>query len=79
MAELQELATDPANEATVDLDSQTVVCSDFSASFDIDPHVKLRLLTGLDNIGETMLHEAAIAEFESTRPAFKPSLPTGRA
>ena len=74
VAELQELARDPTNEATVDLATQTVRSGDFSATFDIDPHVKQRLLAGLDNIGETMVHEAAIAEFESTRPAFKPSL-----
>ena len=75
VAALQELAADPANEVTIDLETQIVESGDFSALFDIDPHVKQRLLAGLDTIGETMVHEAAIAAYEAGRPTFKPSLP----
>ena len=69
---LQDIAADPANEVTIDLAAQTVACDGFSASFDIDAHVKERLLAGLDNIGETMLHGEAIDTFEAARPAYKP-------
>ena len=71
---LQSIAGDVPNEVTIDLAAQTVLSAGFEASFDIDGHVKERLLAGLDNIGETLLHEAAIGEFETQRPAYKPSL-----
>ena len=74
VTELQQLAADPANEVTIDLATQTVTTKGFSASFEMDAHVKHRLLAGLDIIGETMLHEEAIADFEARRKAFKPSL-----
>ena len=71
---LQRLATDPANEVAIDLKTQTVVSGVFSATFSIDSHVKQRLLAGLDTIGETVMHEEAIAAYEAARPAFKPRL-----
>ena len=74
VTELQKIAADAANDVRIDLESQTVTSLDFTAHFDIDPHVKQRLLAGLDNIGETLQHEAAITEFETRRPAFKPRL-----
>jgi 3-isopropylmalate dehydratase small subunit len=72
VAVLQQIALDPSNEVTIDLAAQTVTADDFSAAFDIDGHVKGRLLAGLDNIGETMLHAVAIDEFESARPPYMP-------
>ena len=51
------------------------------APFDIDDYTRWRLLEGLDDIGITLSHEADIAAFEATRPAFKPatgSRPTAR-
>ena len=74
VAVLQEAAMNPTNEVVIDLESQTVTSGDFAAFFDIDPHVKYRLLAGLDNIGETLLHEDAITTFEAGRAAYKPSL-----
>ncbi len=72
---LVELARlEPASEAAIDLENQTVVADGFEASFDIDPFVKHRLLNGLDDIGLTMSHDGDIAAFESRRPAHKPSL-----
>jgi len=71
---LQKLATDPANEVAIDLKTQTVVSGVFSATFTIDSHVKQRLLAGLDSIGETVMHEEAIAAYEAARPTFKPRL-----
>ncbi len=74
VSRLQELATDPANEVVIDLEAQTVVSGVFSATFEIDSHVKHRLLAGLDSIGETALHEEAIAAYEAERPTFRPNL-----
>jgi 3-isopropylmalate/(R)-2-methylmalate dehydratase small subunit len=73
-AALQEIAAAPDNEVTIDLESQTVAAPGFSASFDIDAHVKQRLLAGLDTIGETLLHGEAIDAYEAGREAFKPTL-----
>ncbi len=60
---------------TVDLPQQTV--SDgagFTASFAIDPSRKTRLVEGLDDIGLTLKHEAAIADFEARQRAEQPWL-----
>lgn len=60
---------------TVDLPQQTV--SDgagFTAQFAIDASRKKRLLEGLDDIGLTLKHEAAIADFEARQRAEQPWL-----
>lgn len=58
-------ASDPAPSVRVDLASQTLEAGNgFSASFEIDPFRKHRLLNGLDDIGLTLENEASIAEFE---------------
>ena len=72
VAVLLERAESPDNVVVIDLASQTVTCDDFTASFDVDSHVKQRLLRGLDNIGETLIHEGAISDYEAQRPGFKP-------
>jgi 3-isopropylmalate/(R)-2-methylmalate dehydratase small subunit len=74
VAVLTELAEHPENSVTIDLPSQTVVTGKFTASFDIDPAVKHRLLNGLDHIALTLDHARDIEEFEATRPAWKPKL-----
>lgn len=70
--ELVELAHVPDNRAMIDLERQTVTSGAFRARFDIDSHVKQRLLAGLDNVGETLMHGEAIDGFEATRPGYKP-------
>ena len=45
----------------------------FDAAFDIDDFTRWRLLEGMDDIGLTLNHEAAIAAFETTRPSFLPT------
>ena len=55
---------------TVDLEAQTVTDDDgLIARFEIDPYRKESLLKGLDDIGRTLRHEAAIAAFEGKRAA----------
>ena len=56
-----------AGEATIDLATQTVKWEGGSASFEIDPAIKHRLLNGLDEIALTLQHEDDILAFERTR------------
>ena len=56
-----------AGEATVDLDRQVVEFDGRSASFDIDPETKRRLLGGLDDIGVTLQQADAIERYEAER------------
>lgn len=65
---------DPAAEITIELGSQTVTAQAFSASFDIEPTQKHRLLAGLDAIAATLAHGDRIREFEASRPSHKPAL-----
>ncbi|MCP3975112.1 MAG: 3-isopropylmalate dehydratase small subunit [bacterium] len=74
VAELMELAHDPANHVVIDLDKQTVTSGDFQASFEIDPHAKHRLLNGLDDVGLTLAHGNSIDAHEDERPTFKPTI-----
>lgn len=63
---------DPAALITVDLRERTVTCGEHTATFEIDDYVRFRLLEGLDDIGITLQSAALIAEFEQSRPTFKP-------
>ncbi len=62
----------PNYQITINLEAQTVTDSEaqgFSAHFDIDPFRKYCLLNGLDDIGLTLRHAAALDAFESTHNA----------
>ena len=63
-----------AGECQVDLASQEVRWPGGTATFDIDPNIKHRLLNGLDDIGETLQLGDAIDAFEADRQ--QPSKPT---
>ena len=57
----------PGLEATADLDRQRIVLhlsEEIAFHFEIEPSVKERLIHGLDDIGLTLKHEAAIRAFE---------------
>ncbi len=58
--------TTPEFKLTINLEEQTIspVDSAFVIRFDIDPERRERLLKGLDPIGETLLWEDRIVEFE---------------
>ena len=79
--------SDPATQITVDLDGRTVSCPSatgpatsgapgggrgLSVPFEIDDYTRWRLMEGLDDVGLTLRHEAAIAAFEAVRPAWLP-------
>jgi 3-isopropylmalate/(R)-2-methylmalate dehydratase small subunit len=73
------LDDNPGGEITVDLESKTVSTpgaggeNGVQDSFDIDDYTRWRLLEGLDDIGITLSHEADIASYEVSRPAWKPA------
>ena len=62
----------PGYELTIDLERQWVM-DDWGNKFGfaIDPFRRDCLLKGLDDIGLTLQHEAAIAEYEARRVTFK--------
>jgi 3-isopropylmalate/(R)-2-methylmalate dehydratase small subunit len=70
MAELfrREAAAPGGYRLTVDLENREVRDdSGFRASFEVDDYRREGLLLGLDAIGRTLQHEAAIAAFEDKR------------
>jgi 3-isopropylmalate/(R)-2-methylmalate dehydratase small subunit len=62
---LARSTTDPAHTLTIDLEQQTVTDAiEFHARFEIDPFRKDCLLNGLDDIGLTLRHAAALDAYE---------------
>ena len=58
----------------VSLEDQTVTApGGWRRSFEIAPFVKHQLLNGLDDISLTLEHSNLISEYESNRPALKPT------
>lgn len=70
----KQLEQQPGLEVTVSLEDRTVTVGDSTYTFEIDDYTRWRLMEGLDDIGLTLRDEAAIEQFEATRPAFKPSV-----
>ncbi|MEV0106197.1 3-isopropylmalate dehydratase small subunit [Nocardia sp. NPDC050799] len=66
------LEEQPGLELVVDLAARTVAAGTIVLPFDIDDYTRWRLLEGLDDIGLTLRRSDVIAEFEKTRPAWKP-------
>ena len=63
---LKNAATIPGYQLTVSLEDQTVTDSQgFRATFEMDPFRKFCLLEGLDDIGLTLRHAAALDAYES--------------
>jgi 3-isopropylmalate/(R)-2-methylmalate dehydratase small subunit len=67
---------DPTLVVDIDVELRTVEVAslDLLAEFPLDESVQHRLLHGLDDIGITLQHEAAISAFEATRPSWMPTL-----
>jgi len=63
---LQNAQSIPGYQLTVSLEAQTVTDGrGFNATFEIDPFRKFCLIEGLDDIGLTLRHAAALDTFES--------------
>ncbi len=63
---------DPSVVVTVDLEAREVRAEGIVAAFELDDFTRWRLMEGLDDIGLTLRHGAAIDAFEASRPAWKP-------
>jgi 3-isopropylmalate/(R)-2-methylmalate dehydratase small subunit len=70
VAQLQDLAENPATEVSIDLEEQVIQAGDFAVEFDFDPGAKERLVKGLDPIGMTLQEDDAISSYEATRPSW---------
>ncbi|ALV93459.1 MULTISPECIES: 3-isopropylmalate dehydratase small subunit [Pantoea] len=64
------VAAQPGVTFTVDLEAQTVTAGDKTYSFEIDSFRRHCMINGLDSIGLTLQHEASIANYETSQPAF---------
>ena len=63
---LANARTIPGYQLTVSLEAQTVTDSQgFKAAFEVDPFRKFCLMEGLDDIGLTLRHAAALDSFEA--------------
>ena len=67
LAEDEVNALMDAEEAEIDLDSQTVTFAGREARFEIDPEIRRRLLNGLDDVGITLQKGDLIERYERER------------
>lgn len=66
----QLVATQPGIEIEVDLEANQVRAGRLRFGFEIDEFRRYCLLNGLDAIGLTLQHEAAISAFEAKQPSW---------
>ncbi|EKB23897.1 3-isopropylmalate dehydratase small subunit [Aeromonas veronii AMC35] len=66
----QLVAAKPGIEIEVDLEANQVRAGKLSFGFEIDEFRRYCLLNGLDAIGLTLQHEAAISAFEAKQPSW---------
>ena len=71
---MEAVQADPTTEIIVNVETRTVSApsAGISAEFPLDDFTQYRLLEGLDDIGLTLRHEAAITAYEATRPSWMP-------
>jgi 3-isopropylmalate/(R)-2-methylmalate dehydratase small subunit len=66
------LEAEPAQQLTVDLESQTILCGDRTVAFAIDPVRRTKLLNGWDDIALTESYRDRIAAFKAADRARRP-------
>ncbi len=68
------IEADHTVEITIDVERLTIElpAAGISAGFPMDAQTQHRYLNGLDDVGITLSHAAAIDDFESTRPTWLP-------
>ena len=69
-----DIEDDPTMQVTVDLLERQVRWSGEVHDFALDDYTRWRLLEGLDDIGLTLRHTETIAEYESARKPWMPSV-----
>lgn len=67
VTQLQDIASNPSAEVTIDLENQIVQAGELVVEFEFDADAKHRLLEGLDPIGMTLQEDAAITAYEARR------------
>jgi 3-isopropylmalate/(R)-2-methylmalate dehydratase small subunit len=67
---------EPGLAMTIDVENRTLSVPEIGVevAFPLDDFTQYRLLNGLDDIGLTLRHEADIALFEASRPAYMPAV-----
>jgi 3-isopropylmalate/(R)-2-methylmalate dehydratase small subunit len=72
---MRAVEADPALEVTIDIERRTLAApaAGIECEFPLDDATRERFLEGLDDIGITLRHTAAIAAYEARRPAWMPS------
>ncbi|MBO1254175.1 3-isopropylmalate dehydratase small subunit [Alteromonas sp. 5E99-2] len=65
------VAASSSVEITVDLQAQTVSCNEHEFAFEIGDAHKFTLISGLDSIGQTLLDEEKITQFEHARQTWQ--------
>ena len=68
------VAEDPSRQLTVDLEQRTLTGDSIDIAFEVDPHLRYRLLEGLDTIDLSLQHEDDITAFENNRPPRRPTV-----
>ncbi|MEN4768772.1 3-isopropylmalate dehydratase small subunit [Duffyella gerundensis] len=66
----QLVKAQPGIRFTVDLEAKTVTAGDQTYTFDLDAFRRHCMINGLDSIGLTLQHNAAIDSYEHNQPAF---------
>jgi 3-isopropylmalate/(R)-2-methylmalate dehydratase small subunit len=66
----KQVAANPGVSFTVDLEALTVTAGDKVYPFELDSFRRHCMINGLDSIGLTLQHEAAISGYEHNQPAF---------
>lgn len=66
------IEADPSTAITVNLEKRLISYRQSSVPFEINDYARWRLMEGLDDIGLTLKHVAAIDRFEKSRPSGKP-------
>lgn len=66
----QLVKAQPGIRFTVDLEAKTVTAGDKTYAFDLDAFRRHCMINGLDSIGLTLQHNAAIDSYENDQPAF---------
>ncbi len=72
---LREIEANPGLELTIDVERRLVEAPEIGLSepFPLDDATQERFLEGLDDIGLSLRHEAAIGSFEAGRPNWMPA------
>jgi 3-isopropylmalate/(R)-2-methylmalate dehydratase small subunit len=69
-----DVEADPRTAVTVDVVDRQVRWDGEAHDFELDDYTRWRLMEGLDDIGITMRHTDAVAEYESSRKSWLPSV-----